>query len=181
MEDRAEIVSRNPLARPPLRPYEVFVTRRVPLVVYFKRCVKLLRGPYAKAVIRGTGSCIETAICVAQDVVAAFGGQGVGATGLEAPTAAEATKGKAEAVFAAAASALAALGSSSNASILSLSAETSSVQAFDEVFSLGNRNNSDKEEALEAAGIQQELSSFVRQRNISAIKIELQRMSPPPS
>lgn len=187
----AEIVSRNPLARPPLRPYEVFVTRRVPLVVYTKRCIKLLRGPYAKAVIRGTSSCIETAVFVAQDVVAAFGGQviyscsitdskqapncagaatpaattaatkGAARTpaALKASAAAEATTGKAEAVFAAVASKLAAAcGSSTNAALLSLSADTSSAQAYDEVVSLGNKNNnSEDEEALEAAGLHQEL------------------------
>ncbi|CDJ49431.1 hypothetical protein, conserved [Eimeria brunetti] len=215
MECKGELVSRTPLPRPPLRPYEVYVTRRVPLVVYFRRCLKLLRGPHARAVIRGTGGCIETAICVAQDVVAAFGGQvvyGACKTEAEAPAApaaaaagaaagrvaAAAATGKgackgeqeqgvgtatdaagetAEARFAAAASKLAAFSSKSSAAaaLLSLSAETSSTQAFDEVIHLRDTEG-EEGEALAMAGIRQELSSFVRQRNVSAIKIELHRL-----
>lgn len=175
----AEIVSRNPLPRPPIRPNEVFVTRRVPTVVYLKRCVKLLRGPYAKVIIRGAGSCIETAIYVAQDVVAAFGGMVTySCTRQLVPTAA-ATSGAVEAVaseasakvlkgdafeqeanakFVAAATSLAALEKSSSAALVSMSAEASSAEAYDEVISLEKGNSSSKEAALEAAGIQQELS-----------------------
>ncbi|CDJ60609.1 hypothetical protein, conserved [Eimeria maxima] len=167
------------------------------------------------AVIRGTGSCIKTAVFLAQDVVASFGGQVVltcsttearqtpdsaaaanptaaaasgGAAGAateggraaerEETSTAKAVKQKGEAAFVAAASKLAAaLGSSSGAAVLSLAAEPSSAQAYDEVVSLGKKHCSEDEEALEAAGIDQELSSFVRQRNISAIKIELRRLS----
>lgn len=98
---RAFLVTKASLARPNLRPYEVLVTRRLPLVVYFKRCMRLLnesrhhpaadkltsgfarpsdsvaqrqahRFPFL--VIRGTGGCIRTAVWLAQDVVQALGG-----------------------------------------------------------------------------------------------------------
>ncbi|PHJ16053.1 hypothetical protein CSUI_010137 [Cystoisospora suis] len=98
---RTFLVTKTSLARPNLRPYEVLVTRRLPLVVYFKRCMRLLnesrhhpaadkltsgfarpsdsaaqrqmhRFPFL--VIRGTGGCIRTAVWLAQDVVQALGG-----------------------------------------------------------------------------------------------------------
>ncbi|XP_026192492.1 uncharacterized protein LOC34618496 [Cyclospora cayetanensis] len=205
MGDRAEIVSRSPIARPPLRPFEVFVTRRVPLVVYFKRCQNLLRGPYGAVRIRGAGSCVETAIYLAQDVVAAFGGQvsynctvtkpqqqaaplreqaaatapppGAPTTQLEEASGATFEQ-KAAAVFAAAAARLAAI-EGGDAALVAISAETTTVQAYDEVLSLENVLAGPKDGALEAAGIQLDLNSFVQQRNISAIVIELRRLSPP--
>lgn len=97
----AVLVTKTSLARPNLRPYEVLVTRRLPLVVYFKRCMRLLNenrhhsaadkltGGVARPagnviqsyttrfpflVIRGTGGCIRTAVWLAQDVVQALGG-----------------------------------------------------------------------------------------------------------
>ncbi|PFH38353.1 hypothetical protein BESB_006940 [Besnoitia besnoiti] len=95
-------LTKRPLARPALRPYEILVTRRLPLVVYFKRCMQLLHSgldvsqqKHANAfisgtkdaqlqkqfaprfpfiILRGAGGCMRTAIWLAQDVVKALGG-----------------------------------------------------------------------------------------------------------
>ena len=159
------------------------MTRRVPLIVYFKRCLKLLRGPYGKVQIRGAGSCIETAIYLVQDLVAAFGGKlkysyttgkeeqppraasaaAAAATAAATATAAADAAGefsfeqKAATVFAAAASKLAAIDGSGPA-LVSISAETTTVQAHEEVFSLDEGNRGPKDAALEAAGIHVELN-----------------------
>ncbi|CBZ55854.1 conserved hypothetical protein [Neospora caninum Liverpool] len=95
-------LTKSPLARPALRPYEILVTRRLPLVVYFKRCMRLLHAglepsqqkrtstflngtkdaqfqkqlvpQFPFIIIRGAGGCMRTAIWLAQDVVKALGG-----------------------------------------------------------------------------------------------------------
>lgn len=195
MADHAEIVSRGAIARPPLRPHEVYVTRRVPLVVYLKRCLRLLHGPYGKVVIKGAGSCIETAIYLAQDVVSAFGGklkytcragaekeqpQAVPAIPKDATSSCkDSFEQRAAALFADAASKIAALEGSETA-LLTVSAETATAQAHDEVLSLEGGNHGPSDAALESAGIHLELNSFIRQRQISAIIIELQRPSMKP-
>lgn len=51
------------------------MTRRLPLVVYVRRCVKLLEGPHTEISILGTGACVHTAVLVAQDVVSIMGGK----------------------------------------------------------------------------------------------------------
>ncbi|KEP65444.1 UNVERIFIED_CONTAM: hypothetical protein HHA_245520 [Hammondia hammondi] len=103
IEASAFSLTKSPLARPALRPYEVLVTRRLPLVVYFKRCMRLLHAglepphkhtssfltgskdaqfqkqlapQFPFIVIRGAGGCMRTAIWLAQDVMKALGGLG---------------------------------------------------------------------------------------------------------
>ena len=71
----AKLVSRGALARPPLRATEVYVSRKTPLAVAFKRCLLLLRGPHSFVSIRGAGACVAAVLHVTQDLVAAFGGQ----------------------------------------------------------------------------------------------------------
>lgn len=135
--------------------------------------MKLLRGPYAKVVIRGAGSCIETAIYLAQDVVAAFGGKlkytcKAGAEKEQLPADSATTKAaipscmdsfeqRAAALFADAASRIAAL-EQSEAALLTISAETATAQVHDEVLSLDGGNQGPLDAALESAGVQLELN-----------------------
>ncbi|KAL8274313.1 hypothetical protein Esti_001767 [Eimeria stiedai] len=189
----AELVLRGAVAHPPLRPNEVYVSRRVPFVVYVRRCLKLLRGPYAKVQIRGAGRCVETALCLAQDLVGAFGGrlkysvvaekdrrpQALAAGGALSAGAA-AGGGPAPVVvsevFAAAAAKLAAF-ESSDCAFLAVAAETGTAHAHEEVWSLDGGGGGPRDATLEAACINLDVNSFVRQRKLSAITIELQRQS----
>ncbi|KAL8446928.1 hypothetical protein Emag_004534 [Eimeria magna] len=192
MGDRSELVLRGAIAHPPLRPNEVYVSRRIPLLVYVRRCLKLLRGPYAKVQIRGAGRCVETALYLAQDVVAAFGGRlkySVVAEEEQRPHASAAAAGAAAAaagagpapvavseMFAAAAVKLAAF-ESSDCALLAVAAETGTAHAHEEVWSLDGGGGGSRDAALEAARINLDVNSFVRQRKLSAITIELQRQS----
>ncbi|KAL8437968.1 hypothetical protein ACSSS7_000538 [Eimeria intestinalis] len=197
MGDRSELVVRGAIAHPPLRPNEVYVSRRVPLLVYVRRCLKLLRVPYAKVQIRGAGRCVETALYLAQDVVAAFGGRlkysvvaeedrrpessaAAAAGGGAAAATAAAEGGPAPVVvsemFAAAAAKLAAF-ESNDCAFLAVAAETGTAHAHEEVWSFDGSGGGPRDAALEAARINLEVNSFVRQRKLSAITIELQRQS----
>ncbi|KAL8446248.1 hypothetical protein Emed_005203 [Eimeria media] len=209
MSDRSELVLRGAIAHPPLRPNEVYVSRRVPLLVYVRRCLKLLRGPYAKVQIRGAGRCVETALYLAQDVVAAFGGRlkysvvaqeeqrpqasapppaaAAAAGAAAAATGAAAAAGAAvggggptpvvvSEMFAAAADKLAAF-EASDCALLAVAAETGTAHVHEEVWSLDGSGGGPRDAALEAARINLDVNSFVRQRNLSSITIELQRQS----
>ncbi|KAL8439596.1 hypothetical protein Efla_003809 [Eimeria flavescens] len=206
MGDRSEIVLRGAIARPPLRPNEVYVTRRVPLIVYLKRCLKLLQGPHARVQIRGAGRCIQTAIYLAQDVVAAFGGRvkysvvaeedkrpqaspgtpAAAAAGMAAavPAAAAAAARPAAAAepvvvseaFAEAAAKLAAF-EATDCALVAIAADTTTAYAHEEVWSLDGSGGGPRDAALEAAQIDLDVNSFVRQRKLSAITIDLQRHS----
>lgn len=132
-------------------------------MVYLRRCMQLLRGPLSRVHIKGAGSCVSTALFLAQDVVAAFGGAVTCAcSAVAAPAAADADAGGVSpaARFAAAAGQLAALSVGAlgdGGALLCVEAETGTAVANDEVMCLDSGASRPLDAALEAAGIQMEL------------------------